>query len=116
MRKVALVLAIVILLSTPLTVQAATPRLISISPELVIDGYMAYLSVGVVGNNGYEDVDATIKLWREDTCIKTWFASGDGYIHWDTTTYVAKGYTYTMTVDATIDGVAMSRVSVSGQS
>ena len=67
MRKIALVLAVVILLGIPLTAQAVTPRNITIIPELAIDGYIANLSVGVVANNTSEEVDATMKLWREDT-------------------------------------------------
>lgn len=116
MKKIALLLAFVLVFSIPLTAHAATPRIISILPELSFDGYTANCYVSIFGNGDSEEIDATIKLWREDTCIKTWFASGVGYVYWDTTTYISKGHTYTLTVDATIGGVEMSRVSASGQS
>lgn len=112
MRKCALLLAIVLVLSIPMTAYAATPRMLSIMPELTFDGTTANCSVAVIGNNTSEDIDVVIKLWRGTTCLKTWTASGDGYVFWDDTATVSKNMTYKLTVDVTINGLSKPQVYV----
>ena len=112
MKKIALLLAIVLLVAAPLTVQAATPRLITILPELTYTGTTANCSVRIIGNNTAEEVYATIKLWYGTTCLETWHVTGNGYVFWKDTATVTSGRTYKLTVDATIDGDQMDQVYV----
>ena len=114
MRKIALFLAIVIALSVPLTAHAAEERMLSIYPEITFSGTTANCAVAVTGNYANDDIDVVIKLWRGSTCLRTWYASGEGYVFWDDTATVTKGKTYDLSVDVTINNVTKPRVSVSG--
>ena len=114
MRKTALLLAVVMLLSVvALPVQAAQPRISSVIPELTVEGTTATCNVRVLGDDMSDVVKATIKLWRGSTCIATWNRESTGYIFFSETKTVAAGYTYTLTVDASVNGVAFPRASVS---
>lgn len=112
MKKCAMLLAVLLILSIPVTVNAASTRMLSIMPELTFDGTTANCSVAVIGNNTSEDIDVTIKLWHGTTCLETWTASGDGYVFWDDTATVTKNQTYKLTVDVTINGVSKPQVYV----
>ena len=114
MKKVALFLVIVLVISMPLSVHAAEARILSIYPEISFNGTTAECSLGVIGDYTTDELDAVIQLWRGSTCIKTWYASGDGYIFWEGTATAVKGKTYTLTADVTINNVTKPRVSVSG--
>ena len=112
MRKSALVLASILVLSIPMTAYEATPRFLNIMPELTFDGTTANCSVAVVASTTSDDIYATIKLWHGTTCLETWTASGDGYVFWDDTATVTKNQTYKLTVDVTINGVSKPQVYV----
>ena len=114
MRKVALLLAIIIVLATPLSVYAADQRIIGIMPELSFNGTTANCSVRVIGNNTSEHIEVTIKLWRGSSCLETWTAEGYGYVFWGDTATVTKNKTYTLTADVTINGTSQPRASTSG--
>ena len=114
MKKIALFLAIILVISAPLTVHAAEPRILSIYPGISFNGTTAECSVTVVGDYTTDEIDVVIKLWRGSTCVKTWYDSGDGYIFWEGTATAVKGKTYTLTADVTINNVTKPRVSVSG--
>lgn len=114
MKKVALILAIVLVISTPLSVQAAEPRILSIYPGISFNGTTAECSLAVTGDYTTDDIDVVIKLWRGIFCIKTWRVSDEGYLFWSDTVSVTKGKTYDLTVDVTYNGVSKPRVSVSG--
>lgn len=112
MKKIALLLAIVILVSVPLNVHAVTPRTLCLTPELTFDGTTANCVVKVAGDHITDELDLTVKLWKGSYNFKTWNVSGNGYIFFDETTTVWKGYTYVMTIDLTYNGVEKPRVSV----
>ena len=114
MEKVALILAIVLVISMPLSVHAAEARILSIYPEISFNGTTAECSLAVIGDYTTDELDVVIKLWRGSTCIKTWSDSGEGYIFWEGTATAVKGKTYTLTADVTINNVTKPRVSVSG--
>lgn len=117
MRKMALFLAVVLLLSVfALPAQAAQPRISSVIPELTISGNTATCNVQVIGDDTSDVVKATIKLWRGSTCVATWNRQSTGYIFFSQTKNVATGYTYTLTVDASVNGESFPRVSVSDNS
>lgn len=112
MKKVALLLALIILVSVPLTAQAATPRFISIRPSLSYNGSVATCSAQIVGNSTSEYLEATIKLWHQNSCIKTWKETGYGYIFFSESATIVPGYTYTLMVDLSVNGVAQDTVSI----
>ena len=111
MRKIALLLVLVLLLSVPLSVQAATPRAIPIRSDISYSGNVATCTVRIVGNES-DQLEATIKLWRGSSCIATWNESGTGYIYFSETATVTQGKTHKLTVDCWVNGVAQERVSV----
>ena len=113
MRKIALLLALVILVSTPLSAQAVTPRTLSIRPGISYEGNIATCTARIVGNSTSEYLKATIKFWHGNTCIKTWQETGYGYIFFSGTAAATKGNSYTLTVDLTVNGVAQDTVSFS---
>lgn len=114
MKKIALLLAIVLILSTPLSVHAAEPRMLSIYPGISFSGTTAECSLAVTGDYADDEIDVVIKLWRGSTCLRTWYASGEGYVFWEDTATVTKGQTYKLTVDVTVNDVLKPRVSTSG--
>lgn len=113
MRKIALLLALVLLFSVPLSVQAATPRIVPIYPDISYSGNVATCTVQIVGHYGTDHLEATIKLWRGSSCIATWNESGTGYINFSETATVTQGKTHKLTVDCWVNGVAQERVSIS---
>lgn len=110
MRKIALLMAVILLVSIPTTAYAATPRFLNIMPELTFDGTTANCSVAVVASTTDDNLTATIKLWEGSTCLKSWTVSGEGYIFWEDTVTVTKNSTYKLTVDVTINGVSKPQV------
>ena len=112
MRKFALFLAILIVISMPLTVSAA-PRATTISPSLGFDGTTAKCDVVVVGNNTSEYIEVTMKLMRGTSCVATWTGSGYTYVHINERINVVKNVTYTLVVEVKINNVALTPVSVS---
>lgn len=103
-----------LLFSQTVHAQAASLRTATIWPSMDFNGTTAQCSVSVTADHFTDDIEIVVKLWRNGQCIKTWDDSGTGYLIFDRTTTVTRGYTYTMTVDATLDGVVQPTVSVSG--
>lgn len=113
MKKIAFVLAIVLVLSVPLPVKAAEPRAISVHPRISLDGATVTCTVTAMGNNTSEYFEATIRLYRAGNLIATWYEDGYGYINWTKTRNVPQGYTYMLTVDVSVNGNAVPQVSAS---
>lgn len=117
MRKLALALAIVMLMST-LAVSASAasvePRAITIIPGITFDGTTANCEVAIAGNYTTDEMVATIRLYRGNTIIASWRAEGDGHIFFTRTKEVTKGYTYRLVVSLTVNGQACSPVYVTG--
>ena len=111
MRKVALLLVMVLLVSVlAVPTMAAEPRIVTIAPSLSFDGTTARCGVSMVGNMATDELEATIRLYRGSTLIATWYAEGNGYIFFSKEKVVTKGYNYKLTVDLTINGEACSQV------
>ena len=113
MRKIALLTALVILLVIPTSVQAAEPRLITQSLNLSYNQSVATCTANIIGESTSDYLEATIKLWRGNSCIKTWEETGYGYIFFSKTATITPGSTHTLTVDLWVNGVAQDRVSFS---
>ena len=114
MRKMALLLAIILVLSMPLSV-AAAPRALSINPTLNFTGTTAECEVIAVGDNTSEHIEVTLKLMIGAYCIKTWNTSGYGYVYMYEEASIAMNVTYTLVAEVTVNNVAYAPVSVSGR-
>ena len=113
-KAIPFLLFLVLLFAQPVYAEAASPRTATIWPSMAFNGTTAQCSVSVTADHFTDGIEIVVKLWRNGQCIKTWEDSGTGYLIFDRTTTVTKGYTYTMTVDATVDGVVQPTVSVAG--
>lgn len=119
MRKMALFLALILILTVPTTAYAAVPEEISpfalkIMPSLSFDGETANCTVTVIGDNMSDSISITMKLWQGNSCIATWSASGTGYMQFSRNSTVIDGVEYKLTADVVLNGVIKPRVSVTG--
>ena len=112
MRRFSLLMALILLIATPLTVNGATPKMQTITPNLSPSGSSVICSVRVLADNMSQEIDMTVKLWDGDNCIRTWHVSGSGYLNWEDTARITPGYTYAMTVDVTTDGVPLDQIYI----
>lgn len=113
MRKTALFLAIILVVSMPLTVSAA-PRMLTINPTLAFNGTTAACEVAVVGNNMSEYIEVTMKLMYGTSCVASWSDSGYGYVYMLEYANVTKGRTYDLVIEVTFAGVVKPPVYESG--
>lgn len=113
MRKAALLLAIILVISMPLNV-SATSRALGINPTLAFDGITAGCDVVVVGDHASEYIQVTMMLKQGSRTLRTWYGDGYGYVYMCEYTRVLPGYTYTLVVAVSVNGVASTPVSVSG--
>lgn len=105
MRKMSLILAVVLLLTTlAVPALAAQPRAITIMPSITVNGTTATCDVRCVAERTSDELVATIRLYRGSTLIATWVEEANGYIFFNKTKTVTSGYTYTLTVDLTVNG------------
>ena len=113
MKKFALLLAVVIILSVPMTAHAAS-RAMNIIPKLSFNGTTATCEATVLGDTTSDYIQVTMKLWNGNSCVATWNGSGYGYVHLNKTASVAKGITYDLTIDVVYKGVVKPTVTVTG--
>ena len=112
MRKVALLMAIVLVISLPLSVSAA-PRTLFVDPVLSFNGTTAICEVLVFGDNTSDYIEVTMKLMYGSSCIASWYDDGYGYVEIAQNATVVKGRTYTLVAEVTVNDVAKTPVSVS---
>lgn len=111
MRKVALLLAIVLLVSAPLTVFAAT-NAVTIKPKLDFNGTTATCEVTITEDKFPAYIEVTMKLMRGTICVDSWSETGNFYVHMKEYTSVTRG-TYDLVIEVTVNGVKKTPVSVS---
>ncbi len=114
MRKTAFLLALLMILAIPVSAQADTMRASQIYPVLYFNGTTATCGVSVYGKTAEDAITATVKLWDGGTCLETWYPSGTGSLNFSGAKTVTSGRQYKLTVDATINGVALTTVSTTG--
>ena len=111
MRKLAFVLAIILALSTPTSVLAASERYGTNEYSLSISGTTATCSVEIISKNATDEIDISVSLYRDNMCVNTWVAEGTGSVYFNKTHPAASGYTYRMTVYYKINGVAQPLIT-----
>lgn len=113
MRKIAFLLAVILVISAPLTVSAATYAL-TIRPQLSFSGTTANCGVTVVGNTMSEHIEVEMKLMRGSICVDSWYADSYGYVVMKETATVTKGQTYEVVVTVTVNDVEYTPVTQAG--
>lgn len=112
-KVISLLLVLATLFTCPLHSKAESLRASTVWPSLSFNGTTAQCSVSVTADKMSDSIEIVVKLWRNNICIKTWENSGIGYLIFNKSTIVTKGYTYILTADVTLDGVTQPTVSVS---
>ena len=113
MKKLAILLAIIFVISAPLSVSAATYAL-TIKPVLSFNGTTATCEVTVVGNTMSDHIEVEMKLMHGTACLATWSAEGYGFVNLERYANVTKGQTYTLVVAVTMNGVSKTPVTHEG--
>lgn len=103
MRKRWFVLFLVVTILLVVPSQAATLRAVQSTPTLTFDGTTANCRLTVTGIGEKDEVSATLRLWRGNTCLETWKDSGIGYLSMSETKTVTKGHTYKLTGEEDFD-------------
>lgn len=111
MKAMALLLAVVLVISVPLSVSAA-PRTLSIWPVLAYNGTTAICETTVFANSS-DYIEVTMKLMFKGWCKEKWTAAGYGDVYMLEYEDVLAGSTYDLVVQVTINGVSQTPVSVS---
>ena len=113
-KSLCLMLTLLIALSMviPVAANAATPRILSIVPGLSFSGTTAYCELTVIGDYATDKYSATVKLWKGNSCIKTWTCSGTGYIDFSKTYTVELNTDYSLSADVTVNGITKPRVTI----
>ena len=108
MRKLlSAVLALSIMFTLCIPVHAETKESNQIIPSLSISGTTATCNLTVVSNNMSYPIEASVKLMKGNTTVKSWSGlSANGYLSFSDTASVSKGNTYTMKTTVKINGVS----------
>ena len=114
MKKIALLLAIILLVATPIKAHAATPREAAIAPNLTFTGTTANCSVRIIGDASNDSIEATIKLRSVSSVIQTWHITGNGFISWSDTAQVTAGRYYMLTVDVWVNDESIGQTFADG--
>lgn len=104
MKKCIVALSVVLMMMLSFPANAVDFRLGIKLPSLTFEDKTATCKVLITTENSSDDISATITLWNGSSCIKTWNASDSGKLDFSQTATVVKGETYTLNVDALING------------
>ncbi len=113
MRIATAILAILLVVSIPMTALAA-PRALSINPVMDFDRGTATCEVEVVGNNLSELIQVTMELKHGSTVVESWYSEGYGYVYMLEYADAVKGRTYDLVVSVIFDGEVLTPVSIRG--
>ena len=112
MKKLAFLMAILIVVSMPLTA-SATPRATTIIPSIGFNGNIAECEVVALGNLGTDYVEVTMKLMQGSVCYGSWSKSGYSHVQLYEEANIVQNYVYTLVAEVKINGVALTPVSIS---
>ena len=113
MKKRVLAITLLIVMVLTVSAQAITPRYAAAKPSLTFSDRTAICEVGVRADNVSDKISVTLKLWRGASCLDTWTETGTGYVYLTGEhTVPMRSWTYKLTADVTINGVAQPQTSV----
>ena len=112
MRKTALLLAIILILSMPLSA-AAAPRSLEVEYTLDFSGTTAICEATVTGERPSDYVEVLLKLMHGPYCVGTWYDSSNYYVDLQGTTTVITfiGVSAKSALCKTIDSNALPSVA-----
>lgn len=113
MKKRSLTLAVLLLLVLSVQVHGALYA-VRATPILSFSGTTAQCTGRVAADNDDDAIKATLTLWDGSRVVDSWSSSGTGSLSLSGSCTVSKGKKYTLTLDATVNGVPISRASTSG--
>lgn len=113
-KMLAILIAVLIVTSIPIHALANSSRIIVISPKLSFSDTTATCTLHVTGNYSTDKIQAVLKLWDGNICVKTWYLSGTLSLTFSDTYNVIRNHEYTLTADVQINGVSRPRVSFTG--
>lgn len=114
MKKRAPILILALLLVLTIPAYAATTRNIINVPGLSYNGTVANCSAIIIGG-AKSSIEAEISLWDGSRCVAAWSEEATYKLEFKDTATVTRGRTYTLKVDATIDGTSQPTASVSAK-
>lgn len=113
MKIKTLLASIIMVLLLATSTYAALARAPTIAPTLTFTNTTANCSVTIYGGSDKAKITAEISLKDGNNCIKSWEESAVGYFYFSDTVSVTRGKSYTLSVDATIDGKTYPTASTS---
>ena len=102
-RAFAIFIAVIMILCLCIPVMA-TSRAIAVSPQISFTGTTANCSTTITALG--QEIEANLELWYNGYMVKSWPGSGKSYVEISGTRPVISGYTYSVRVTGTVDGVA----------
>lgn len=112
-KKRGLILVLLLLFLFAIQTQAAV-YVTQSKPTLSFRGTTADCYGEVTTGSANSTIKATLTLWNGSKVVDSWSASGTGSLSLSGSCTVSKGVRYTLTLDATVNGVSISQKSVSG--
>ncbi len=113
MKKRVSTLLIVTVMLFAIPAYAVSSRTIDIFPNITFDGTEAMCSASITGDRTTDSIFATMTLEQGTRIIDEWSGSGSGILNLTGVAEVSHWRTYTLTVNATINGVAQPSVTIS---
>ncbi len=118
MKRRIMPLLMIVLLVMSITAPAASAvstRMISGNPTLRINGDTAYCEAIFRSGNRDSDISVTLTLKCGTNTIDSWSASGKGSVMLSKSKAVSKKGSYTLILNATVNGVVQPEVVVTAQ-
>lgn len=106
MRKIALLLAVVMVLMLPANALAASSRYKKVDAELTINGRIATCEATAQASKTTDYIVMRVTLWHETRCLLDETVSGYYAVSFSDTVGSNSGWYCTLRVDVTINGVA----------
>ena len=111
MKKLAFLMALILIVSIPVSANAVEVRAINIYPSISFQDDVAYCSIAFYGDSQSDQITAKIKLYEDGVFKAAWPVSGYGSFTFSRQAYATRGCTYTLVVEATFNGVEYAPVS-----
>lgn len=112
MKKKVTVLTVIMAMVLAIPAYAMATRAVDFVPDIVFDGTEATCTVFITGDRSTDYISATMTLKQGTRVIDEWEDSGYGVLAMEGITEVTRRKTYTLRVDATVNGVAQPTVTI----
>lgn len=112
MKRKVVILPFIVALLLAIPCYAMSARTIDFVPDVVFDGTEATCTVRITGDNVTDSISATMTLKLGTRVIDQWEGSGSGILELEGVAEVSHRKTYTLAVDAVINGVEQPTVTI----